>query len=66
MSDIFSLALSTCSGAPLNLICVPRERIFRQREFLFENVQFTVIYSEELNRVYGFKVNDCVCQCGLV
>ena len=33
MRSIFSLAFSTCSGAPLSLSCVPRERILSRGNF---------------------------------
>ena len=33
MSSIFSRAVEICSGAPLSLSCVPRERIFKRGNF---------------------------------
>ena len=35
---------------------------FQQGEFLFEDVEFTVVYTKKFNRVYGLQVNDSVCQ----
>ena len=40
---------------------VPRLKIFKRGNF-FQNVELTVVDAKEFNWVYGFEVNDRVCQ----
>ena len=58
----FFLSIFYLFREPLNFELFATGREFSEGEFFFENVELSIIYAEKLNRVYGFKVDDRVCQ----
>ena len=57
LSGIFNLF-----GSSAQLELSAPGKYFQQGELFFQDVELAIVYSEKLNRVYGFEVNNRISQ----